>query len=122
MGGQQGKVAYGYWGVRARGQIGRLLLAYCGAEWDEVKYLSPDQWFGGDKQKLGLDFPNLPYLIDGELKITETGAIEKHIAKRAGKGELLGQNLDNKAKVNMLLGVLLDFREALLGLVFDKEF
>ncbi len=76
------KVVHGYWGARGNGQISRLLLAYTGAVWEDVKYTSPDQWFGKDKQELGLAFPNLPYLIDGDLKLTESSALHRYIPKR----------------------------------------
>jgi len=56
--------------MRGRGQVPRLLLAYTGAVWQDVQYTQPDQWFGADKDQLGFDFPNLPYIIDGSLKIT----------------------------------------------------
>ena len=73
------KITHGYWGIRGAGQVSRLLLAYTGAVWEDVKYTSPDQWFGKDKQGLGLAFPNLPYLIDGDLKISESSAISRYI-------------------------------------------
>lgn len=57
------KVVLGYWGIRGLGQISRLLLAYTGANWEDVKYVEQDQWHQKDKKDLGLDFPNLPYLI-----------------------------------------------------------
>lgn len=38
-------VRYGYWGVRGFGQVGRVLLAYLGANWEDVKYTSPSVWF-----------------------------------------------------------------------------
>jgi glutathione S-transferase len=62
---------HGYWPVRGLGQISRLLLAYSGLKWRDVIYTSGEQW-AKDKTELGLRFPNLPYLIDGEFKITET--------------------------------------------------
>jgi glutathione S-transferase len=34
---------------------------------------------------LELDFPNVPYLLDGNTTITETTAIQKYIIKRWGK-------------------------------------
>jgi len=48
---------------------------------------------------LGKDFvfPNLPHLIDGELKLSETKAIEEYIAHRSGKTELLGKTLKDQA-------------------------
>uniref|UniRef100_A0A8D2I2D6 glutathione transferase n=1 Tax=Urocitellus parryii TaxID=9999 RepID=A0A8D2I2D6_UROPR len=39
------------------------------------------QWLS-DKFKLSLDFPNLPYLIDGVQKITQSSAILRYIARK----------------------------------------
>jgi hypothetical protein len=35
------KVTLGYWGIRGRGQIPRLLLAYTNAVWEDVQYNAP---------------------------------------------------------------------------------
>jgi len=35
-----------------------------------------------EKETLGLEYPNLPYLFDGEAKLTETVAIMQYIAKK----------------------------------------
>lgn len=40
---------------------------------------------------MGFDFPNLPYLIDGDLKLTESKAIIKYLARKWDK-RLLGRN------------------------------
>lgn len=82
---KKNKVSLGYWGLRGRGQIPRLLLAYTGELWENVQYVKPEQWKGGDKDKLGLPFPNLPYLIDGNLKLTETAAICEYIIDKSPK-------------------------------------
>ena len=37
-----------------------------------------------EKYKLGLQFPNLPYLIDGELRITESQAILRYVVNKYG--------------------------------------
>lgn len=79
------KITLGYWGIRGLGQVPRLLLAYTGAIWEDVKYTAPEQWFGGDKDSLGLEFPNLPYIIDGDFKLTESRAVIYYIVKRSGK-------------------------------------
>jgi len=57
------------------------------------------EWHMVDKQELGKDFvfPNLPHLIDGELILSETKAIEEYIAHRSGKTELLGKTLKDQA-------------------------
>ena len=40
-----------------------------------------------------MDFPNLPYLIDGGFKTSESNAIQKYIIMKSGKTELLGKDL-----------------------------
>merc|ERR1711997_1297254 len=40
------------------------------AEWFDVKY------------KLGIPFPNLPYIIDGEVKISECFAVMKYLCRK----------------------------------------
>lgn len=86
------KIRLGYWAIRGRGQVPRLLLSYSGLDWEEEVYQDASKWFGaGDKTKLGLDFPNLPYLISGDFKITESSAIARYIIRKSQKKELLGQ-------------------------------
>lgn len=60
----------GYWGLRGRAQPIRLLLSCTGANWREKTYTSPEEWFEKDKKNLGLTFPNLPYLTEGNFKIS----------------------------------------------------
>ena len=40
-------------------------------------------WFD-IKYSLGFDFPNLPYFIDGDVKLTQTNAILRHISRKHG--------------------------------------
>jgi len=53
------------------------------------------------KDTLGLDFPNLPYLIDGNCKLTETKAIMKYVAKKY-KPDLLGNSAAELGRIEML--------------------
>jgi len=45
-------------------------------------------WFD-EKFNLGLDFPNLPYFIDGDVKLTQSMTIIRHIGRQ---NDLLGNN------------------------------
>lgn len=116
------KIVIGYWKIRGLGQHIRLLMAYSGLEFEEVQYDNPDKWFKEDKLNLGFDFPNLPYLIDGDFKLTESVAIAKYIAKRSGKTELLGKNAEDTGRVNNLLGVFKDAYKEISGLFWNKDY
>ena len=66
-----------------------------GVEYDEQQYEQGDApefsraaWVNV-KDTLNLQFPNLPYFIDGEMRLTETNAIMKYIAAKWDP-ELLG--------------------------------
>jgi glutathione S-transferase len=48
-----------------------------------------------------MEYPNLPYLIDGDVKLTETLAIMKYVCKK-WKPELLGRTAAEVGRVNML--------------------
>ncbi len=48
---------------------------------------------------MGLVFPNLPYLIDGDFKLTESRAINLYVIMKSGKTDLLGKTIEDKARV-----------------------
>lgn len=116
------KLTLGYWGIRGRGQILRLLLAYTGTEFQETRYLSQEKWFAEDKVNLGFDFPNLPYIIDGDFKLTESIAVAKYIINRSGKTDLLGKNIHDHGKVENLIGVLNDALKEIQALFWNKDY
>ena len=116
------QITFGYWGVRGLGQVCRLLLQYTGANWVDKKYTSPDSWFGNDKKNMGFSFPNLPYIIEGNLKITESGALRRYIINRSEKKELLGKDMRDQAIVDNLLGVQEDAAKIIRELYFHENF
>lgn len=69
-------ITLGYWYVRALGDPIRFLLIDNEIAFQDKQYKTPDEWFGKDKQSLGLDFPNLPYLIDGDVKLTQVSLMK----------------------------------------------
>ncbi|XP_071624578.1 uncharacterized protein [Heliangelus exortis] len=89
-------VTLGYWDIRGLAHAVRLLLEYTETPCQERRYrpgAAPDfdhsDWTN-EKEKLGLDFPNLPYLIDGPTKLTQSNAILRYIARKHGMGEAEG--------------------------------
>jgi len=119
------KMKLGYWKIRGLAQPIRLLLTYVGAEFDEDLYeqgdapdYSREKWTDV-KDSLGLDFPNLPYLIDGDVKITQSNAIMRYLGS---KYSLLGENNKVMGTSEMMLEEAMDVRNALVRLVYSQSY
>ena len=86
-----------------------------------MKYTEKEKWFDEDKKNLGLDFPNLPYIIDGDFKFSESKAVHYYAIKKSGKTDLLGKNLQDETIVVQLGGVLEDALKGFIPLFFNPE-
>ncbi|KAL4489785.1 hypothetical protein ABPG72_022425 [Tetrahymena utriculariae] len=112
-------IVLGYWNLRGYAQSIRLLLEYLQVEYkDKIYHENGDEWFNVDKKELKTDFPNLPYLIDGDIVVTESLVIPIYLAKKFKKYELIGQNHDgsfNQKEITFLqiLQILKDLRDQL---------
>uniref|UniRef100_A0A8C0X2H7 Glutathione S-transferase n=1 Tax=Castor canadensis TaxID=51338 RepID=A0A8C0X2H7_CASCN len=115
----------GYWGFRGMTHPIRLLLEYTDSSYEEKRYTigdAPDydrsQWLS-EKFTLGLDFPNLPYLIDGAHKITQSNAILRYIAR---KHDLCGETEEEKIRVDILENQVWDTRLQLGMMCYNPDF
>ncbi|OQV19816.1 putative Glutathione S-transferase Mu 1 [Hypsibius exemplaris] len=98
----------GYWGIRGLAQPIRYLLEYTGEKYDFKNHSdSPKEAWIEDRLKLGIPFPNLPYYIDGDVKLTQANAILRYIARKHG---LAGKNEKDYQEIDVLDGVLADLR------------
>ena len=105
------KLILGYWKIRGLASNIRYQLVYQGIEFEEETYEQGDapefdksSWFK-KKFLLGLSFPNLPYLKDDGVCLTETLAIHYYLADKYTP-ELLGKDPHTRSKVQMLAGVV----------------
>lgn len=80
----------GYWSVRGYCQPIRLLLEHAGADYEDIRYnIGPapeynrDEWLNV-KFTLGLDFPNNPFIIDGDVKLTQSIACLRYAGRKYG--------------------------------------
>ncbi|XP_068589232.1 glutathione S-transferase Mu 3-like [Cebidichthys violaceus] len=115
-----------YWDIRGLAQPARLLLEYTGSKYENKFYVCGEApgydkkcWFDV-KDKLGMEFPNLPYLEDGDRKVVQSNAIMRYIA---GKHKLCGKGEDEKVRVAMMENQAMDFRNGFVRLCysdFDK--
>jgi len=123
---QSSKPQLGYWKIRGLAQQIRYLHAYLGVDFEDVMYecgdaptFNRDCWFSV-KQSFGFDFPNLPYYIDGDVKMTETVAIMKYICHKHDKA-LLGRTPAELAIVEMISGIVRDFQGAITGSCYGSS-
>lgn len=83
----------------------RLLLEYAGADYKEKLYkCGPPPTFDRsawleEKFTLGLDFPNLPYYIEGPVKLTQSAVILRYLGKK--------HNLTGKTEADQLVAEML---------------
>ena len=68
---------------------------------------------------MGLDFPNLPYLIDGDVKLSESKSIMKYLCKKH-RPALLGRNAEEVAMADMVSRVHDDMYNTLGPYMFKK--
>ena len=83
----------GYWGIKGRAHVLRMLIAYLGLDVHEWNPASPQDWQKRKEEFRKSEtcyFPNLPYFKDGQLIITETAAIASALVIKANRQEMLG--------------------------------
>ena len=107
------KPILGYWDVRGLGEACRLMLEYCGVDYQDKRYTAGDapdfdrsDWLN-EKLTLDFEFPNLPYYIDSDVKLTENLAILKYIARR---NSLMPVSDADVTKCDVLEGVIIELR------------
>jgi len=119
------KIQLGYWKIRGLAQPARLLMAYAKADFDDIHYeqgdgpeFSKEAWMSV-KYTMGFGFPNLPYLIDGDIKITQSNAILRYLGS---KFNLLGEDVKVRANSEMVLEEAMDLRNGLVRVIYNKDY
>ncbi|CAG2174865.1 unnamed protein product [Oppiella nova] len=114
----------GYYKVRAFAQPSRLLLKYTGTPFTDKYYefgSTPetlrDHWYK-EKFTLGLDFPNVPYYIDANVKLTQSIAILRYLGRKHG---LVARDETGLVRQDLVEQQLFDYRTGFLQTVFNKE-
>ena len=111
-------ITLGYWPVRGISGSINNLLRFCELPYAMKIYKSRADWFDKDKFNLGLKYPNLPYLIDGDQNYTESIAILNYIPIKAYKKELLGTSDNDFLQILIGLGLSVDIRDGLDKICF----
>ncbi|GBN86627.1 Glutathione S-transferase class-mu isozyme 7, partial [Araneus ventricosus] len=72
-----------------------------------------------EKLNLGLDFPNLPYYIDGDIKLTQSLAITRYLGQKHG---LDGKTDEQRRRVLVAEQQSVDFRDKFKSFVISSEY
>jgi len=108
-----------YWDIRGLAAPLRLILRYAGVGYeDRTMIMSKPEWLNM-KHSLGFDFPNLPYYEEGDLRLTQSQAILRHLAR---KFRLEGESERERCMADMLVDQLSDFRASLVTLCYTPSF
>jgi len=114
-------VIIGYWDICGLGQCPRYALELTGVQYTDVriepgKADSPtykDVWFTKKPKLVGTEmkFPNLPYLVDGDVHLSQSNTILRYIARKYG---LMG-NAYNAHLVDLVLDQATDLDNVVTG-------
>ena len=97
----------------------RYLLAYQGVDYEDKQYdCEGKEWSENDKLKLGLEFPNLPYYIDGKLKLTQSMVILEYLAQ---KHNLAGSTEEEKLRIKIAAHEAVDLRLHYASTVYSPK-
>ncbi|GIX89416.1 glutathione S-transferase Mu 1 [Caerostris extrusa] len=109
----------GYWDVRGRAEPIRYLLHFRKVDFVDKRYARGDGEWQKDKFNLGLDFPNLPYYMDGDVKLSQTFAILRYLA---GKYGLDGKTDQQRLRVFLAEQQSADFRNNLRTVAVSNDY
>jgi glutathione S-transferase len=110
------KPTLAYWDLRGIANPIRMLLHYADIPFEDKRHDA--SWFQ-IKPTIGLDFPNLPYWIEGDLKLVQSIAILRHVARKAN---LVGKDEAEQSRLEMLEQQANDLRTAIAKLVYNEKY
>lgn len=115
----------GYWDIRGLATPIRLLLEHAGAPYEEKLYkcgppptFDRGEW-ATEKFNLGLDFPNLPYYIDGDFKLTQSHVILRYLAR---KHRLAGNTDADVTRADLVAAQVFDYHMDFVKIVYNPSF
>ena len=119
------KLILGYWKGRGVCHPIRQLLHIVGLPFEEVLYNNPTEWLA-DRPKVfpggeNAPFGNIPYIVDGDFTINESGALPHYICHKAGAPVLLGKNYKDQARLIQIQGVVGDLYAAFGPVILNEN-
>lgn len=123
------KMILGYWNIRGLAQPIRLLLTQAGVDFEDKRYptlgtppseSNSSDWLADkNANTFDLTFPNLPYLIDGDVHLTQTLAILRYLGRKLG---FVGKTEREILRVELTEQQVADLRAAFAKLCYSPDF
>lgn len=107
-----------YWPIKGLVEPIRYLLAYVKQDYEEINFADWDEYIGR-RQPFDLSFANLPFIVDGHVKLTESKAIMQYIAAKHD-ASLLGSTDKDRVQVRVLMGAMADVVKAYSDNIIKK--
>lgn len=105
----------GYYPIRAKGQISRLLCEYLHLDYVD-RFFNPEEWnvFKETEGKKWV-LKDLPYLQDGDFVVTGPIGIATYLVEKSGRMDLFGKNAEDQAEIDQIR-MRCDVRTAMIGM------
>ena len=97
-----------------------MYLEYNDVPFEKITYTKEctEKWLEEDKKNQGIAFPNLPYLIDGDLKLSQSNSIMKYLEKKYGS--YFTGDLAHDIKFDILLESIVDIRGPFTNMCYGE--
>jgi len=102
-----------HWACRNRAGVFRNLLDYCELSWK-------NKFIDKKDPEAGMICPQIPYLLDGDKKITETLNLLNYIPRAGNKKELTGETKKKHKEVEAVIKEAMILRDELERLIETK--
>ena len=104
-------IKVGYWALRGRVEPIHMYLEYKDVPYEKIVYTKDNfqKWLLEDRYTLNIDFPNMPYLIDGDVKLTQTKCILKYLEGKYGS--FYTGDLSHDIQLDTVLETMTDIHE-----------
>lgn len=96
------KLLFGYWALRGKVHVTRLVMEHLKIPYEEVVYKTPQSWY---EDSLCKNNPTmeLPYLKDKDFMIDESIPVLNYVLKKYGHQNFLGASIKDQTYVDMYL-------------------
>ena len=86
------KVIFGYWALRGKAHIIRLIMEHLNIPYEQITYRTPASWYEDPLAKSNRNL-ELPYIIDKDFMIDESVPVLSYILKKNGYQNYLGTSI-----------------------------